>query len=199
MASASSARKCERMREPGTVTKAGAVGNFRHTVPFISVLLALSSRQSSNSIGTGGNLQNVTKKYGWTESLWELTIEHRCGFLECPGGSAYNFELRMEGLIKHSSENVLGLRRWLPLVLFAAGLIATGLVAQASRAQRSESTQLELGKTIEGQIAGGQSQEYHLSVEAGEYVNVSVEQRSIDVTIACIGPDGKTLLAADSF
>src|SRR5262245_17400719 len=99
--------------------------------------------------------------------------------------------------MKHSSQNVR-LCRWF-LVLFAAGCIATGLLGQAGRAPSSESTQLELGNTIEGQLAGGQSHEYHFTVQAGQYVRVLVEQHSINVTIACFGPNGRELVVADSF
>jgi len=89
------------------------------------------------------------------------------------------------------SQNMLRSCGWLPVVLLAAGCIV-GLLAQ-------ESALLEPGKTIESQLAGRQSHEYHFAVQAGQYVNISIEQRTINVAIACIGPDGKDLFMADSF
>src|SRR5262249_19561874 len=41
--------------------------------------------------------------------------------------------------------------------------------------------------------------EYHFTVQAGQYVRVLVEQHSINVTVACFGPDGRELFLADSF
>jgi CHAT domain len=69
------------------------------------------------------------------------------------------------------------LRWWLPVALFAAGCIATGSLAQTGRPQETEVTQqLEIGKTIERQLAGGQSHEYHFTLAAGQYARVLVEQ-----------------------
>src|SRR5262245_27844594 len=89
------------------------------------------------------------------------------------------------------------MRRRLLLVLFTAGCIIADLSVQT--ATLAETVLLEPGKTIEGQLAGGQSHEYHFPVQVGQYVNVSIEQRSINVAIACIGPDGKELFVVDSF
>src|SRR5690349_4434154 len=119
--------------------------------------------------------------------MFELTIDHCSGFLECPGGSAYNFELRTGGPIKQSSQNVRRLR-WCLALLFAAGCIATGSPAQTVRVQATEAAQeLEVGKTIEGRLAGGQSHEYHFTLTAGQYARVLVEQHTINVEVAVIG------------
>jgi hypothetical protein len=69
-----------------------------------------------------------------SDENWELTIDHCSGFLECPGDSAYNFELRTGGPIKQSSQNLRRLRCL--ALLFAAGCIATESPAQTVRVQR---------------------------------------------------------------
>jgi CHAT domain-containing protein/tetratricopeptide (TPR) repeat protein len=61
------------------------------------------------------------------------------------------------------------------------------------------STVLKAGETIEGQLTGDQSQEYRVILQANQYVRVTVEQRSINVAVSCIGPDGNELLSVDSF
>src|SRR5262245_54494524 len=89
------------------------------------------------------------------------------------------------------------LRRGLPFLLLTAGCLPAAMGVQTPAAQRAESTLLEPGRTIEAQLSGGESHEYHFSVQSGQYVNVSIEQRTIDVAVACFGPDGKDLFAAD--
>ena len=74
------------------------------------------------------------------------------------------------------------------LLTVLCAILALGLQIRAT--QSAESTLLETGKTIEGQLAGGESREYHFSLQAGQYVDVVIAQKSIDVSIACFGPDG---------
>jgi hypothetical protein len=87
-------------------------------------------------------------------------------------------------------------RWWLILMPLLAGCVAMRLLAQSDAAQ---STLLELGKSIERQLAGGQSHEYHFTLQAGQYARVLAEQRTINVAVAIFGPDGKQLLAGDSY
>src|SRR5262249_21778585 len=61
-----------------------------------------------------------------------------------------------------------------------------------------ESMPLEPGKAVERQLAGGQSHEYQLFLEAGQYARVRVDQVGINVAIACLGPDGKERFAVDT-
>ena len=99
---------------------------------------------------------------------------------------------------KFTSALAAQVRRWLRLPLFAVGWTATGLFAQTIPAASTDSTTLEPGKTIEQLLAGGQSHEYTFALQAAKYVKVSIEQRTINVAIACFGPNGRELLAADS-
>ena len=54
-----------------------------------------------------------------------------------------------------------------------------------------EPVQLELGKTIEREMAGGQTHTYQIKLTAGQFMRVVVEQKGIDVTLTLAGPDGK--------
>src|SRR5262249_49149397 len=89
--------------------------------------------------------------------------------------------------------------RFLGACFFTALCILASLRMQSRATPRADSVVLEPGKAIEGQLAGGEAQEFQFLVQSGQYVNVSIEQRSIDVAIACFGPDAKELFAADSF
>ena len=57
---------------------------------------------------------------------------------------------------------------------------------------------LELGKPIERELAGGQSHSYQLTLAAGQYLHVVVDQRGIDVLVTLFGPDGKPAVEVDS-
>ena len=98
----------------------------------------------------------------------------------------------------HSSQNIRGLRWWLPVVLFAAGCVGTGLLAQTGQQQAGESTQLEVGKTIEREFAGGEWHDHHFTLRTGEYARFSVEPVSIFVTITVFGPDSKQLFQVNT-
>src|SRR5215471_6016586 len=88
---------------------------------------------------------------------------------------------------------------WLPHVLLAA----TRLFAQTDSAgdpmAATESQRLEPERTIERRLAGGQSHLYAFTLQAGQYTRVRVEQRSVNVGVACHGPGGKELFAADAY
>jgi CHAT domain-containing protein/Tfp pilus assembly protein PilF len=71
-----------------------------------------------------------------------------------------------------------------------AALLTRSLVPEVSGA----STALELGKVVEGRLAGGQSQEYCLSMRANQYAKVVVEQRSVSTSVSVLGPDGKPVM-----
>jgi len=85
------------------------------------------------------------------------------------------------------------------LTLVAIGSIGAAIGAQSQPAPGAGTALLAPGETIQGQLAGGESHDYHVIVQAGQYVRVSVEQRTINVAIACYGPDGKELFVSDSF
>src|SRR5262245_38954917 len=61
----------------------------------------------------------------------------------------------------------------------SAGAVGNLNFEQAGRATQPEAIPLELGKPIERELAGGQSHAYQITLAAGQYLNVVVEQRGI--------------------
>jgi CHAT domain-containing protein/Flp pilus assembly protein TadD len=57
---------------------------------------------------------------------------------------------------------------------------------------------LEMGKPIERELAGRQSHVYQITLATGQYLNVVVEQRGVDVVVTLLGPDSKKLIEVDS-
>ena len=54
-----------------------------------------------------------------------------------------------------------------------------------------EPAQLEPGQSLEREIVGGQTHTYQITLTAGQFMRVVVEQKGIDVTLTLAGPDGK--------
>jgi CHAT domain-containing protein/tetratricopeptide (TPR) repeat protein len=77
------------------------------------------------------------------------------------------------------------LRAWLAVLSWAA------VDLEALRAE--DATPLEPGKSLDRQIAGGQSHRYRFAIDVGQYAMVSVDQRSVNVVISVEGPDGRKL------
>jgi tetratricopeptide (TPR) repeat protein len=57
---------------------------------------------------------------------------------------------------------------------------------------------LEPGKPVERELAGGQSHDYQITLSAGQFMKVIVEQRGIDVVVGLLGPDAKPIMEFDS-
>jgi CHAT domain-containing protein/Tfp pilus assembly protein PilF len=57
---------------------------------------------------------------------------------------------------------------------------------------------LETGKTIERELAGGQSHSYQLTLRADQYLLAVIDQQGIDVVVRLLGPDGKQIAEFDS-
>jgi hypothetical protein len=66
----------------------------------------------------------------------------------------------------------------------------------AQSAQETDS--LEPGKPIERELSGGQSHSYKITMISGQYLQVVVDQRGIDVAVALFAPDGKKISEVDS-
>jgi CHAT domain-containing protein/Tfp pilus assembly protein PilF len=58
--------------------------------------------------------------------------------------------------------------------------------------------QLEQGKPIEREFAGGQSHSYQITPAAGRYVKLVVDQRGIDIEVKLSGSDGNEVIKFDS-
>lgn len=83
-------------------------------------------------------------------------------------------------------------------------LISASITAQTSTGPSSSSQQttvavpLEPGKPIERELAGGPSHSYQLTLAAGQYLHVVVDQRGIDVVVVLLGPNGEKFIEVDS-
>jgi CHAT domain-containing protein/Tfp pilus assembly protein PilF len=86
----------------------------------------------------------------------------------------------------------------LPFVQIQASpsMLCASLVSQAQEDQHAR--QLEPGKPIERDLAGGQSHSYQLTLDAGQYVKLVVDQRGVDVVVHLSGPDGRQFMEFDS-
>jgi CHAT domain-containing protein len=56
---------------------------------------------------------------------------------------------------------------------------------------------LEINKPIERELAADETHAYQLTLIAGQYARVLIDQRRIDVAVAAFGPDGKKLFDTD--
>ncbi|MBO0861229.1 MAG: CHAT domain-containing protein [Chloracidobacterium sp.] len=68
----------------------------------------------------------------------------------------------------------------------------------AARQDDQQVQRLERGKPIERELAGDQSQVYQLSLDAGQYVKLVLDQRGIDVVVRILGPDAGQAVEFDS-
>src|SRR6185436_19110082 len=85
------------------------------------------------------------------------------------------------GPIEHSSHDRRHFYGWLAVALFATGCIATRVLAQIAPPPAAEVTELELGKTVERQLAGGQSHEFRVTLQAGQYANFLLAPQTVRV------------------
>jgi CHAT domain-containing protein/Flp pilus assembly protein TadD len=75
----------------------------------------------------------------------------------------------------------------IPLLVCTLGLSASAQVAP-------EPTTLVPGQPVERQIAGGESHTYQITLQAGQFMRVVLEQKAIGVTLVLAAPDGKQVL-----
>jgi hypothetical protein len=59
-------------------------------------------------------------------------------------------------------------------------------------------TKLEQGKPVERELKGGEVHAYSIQLKASQLLNLTVDQRGIDVVATLIAPDGKQLVEMDS-
>jgi hypothetical protein len=57
---------------------------------------------------------------------------------------------------------------------------------------------LVVGQPVTREMRGGEEHEYQLTLSAGQYARVVVDQKGIDVVLALLGVDGKPLLEVDN-
>lgn len=80
------------------------------------------------------------------------------------------------------------------LTLCAAVALALAFAATASGQLMS----LEIGSTLERELAPGDTQAYAIRTTDGQFVFVAVDQTSIDVVVQLVGPDGVVLQEIDA-
>ena len=98
---------------------------------------------------------------------------------------------------------------WLLCLLFAVGpvtqsnaftLLPDAQASMGSKLQGQEGSvvrPLELGKSIESELKGGESHAYQVTLAADQYLSLVVEQRGINLVVALVGPDSKKLSETD--
>jgi erythromycin esterase len=86
--------------------------------------------------------------------------------------------------------------RGIPLMLLSLLLSATASRGQADPVD--DTRQLDGVRPIERTMRGGEVHRYQISLTAGHYLNLVVDQRGIDVVVIALGPDGTMIREVDS-
>src|SRR5262245_46766240 len=76
------------------------------------------------------------------------------------------------------------------------GLLYSGVVSSAQGEE--EIRWLEPAKPIERELTGGQPHSYQMTLAAGQYIKLLIDQRGIDLAVRLFGPDGKLIIEFDS-
>lgn len=71
-------------------------------------------------------------------------------------------------------------------------------VGENGKAQDEHDAVLESGKPIERELAGGESHSYRLTLAAGQFCRIVIEQRGIDIVVAVYDPNGAKIVEVDS-
>ena len=64
-------------------------------------------------------------------------------------------------------------------------------------AQTAQMTAIEVGKPLERELSGSQKHYYQITLTAGQYASVTIEQRGIDVVVYLLGTAGKASIEYD--
>ena len=89
----------------------------------------------------------------------------------------------------------LRFKRWAMIPTFCLMfLLGAGHAVQ----QAAELESLEVGRLILRDLKGGQSHSYEISLAAGQYAHVVVDQKGIDVVVKLLAPDGNLITEVDS-
>ena len=70
-------------------------------------------------------------------------------------------------------------------------------VRPTSPSSKSTPTEIQAGFKAERDLSGGEHHTYPLTLKAGDYLKLVVEQRGIDVVVRLLGPDGQKLANVD--
>src|SRR5215467_6856751 len=92
--------------------------------------------------------------------------------------------------------------RSLTLAFFAAAAAVSGQnlsptpISQRDGAPDAE--RLERGKPIQRDLAGSQAHDYRVTLKAGQFLDLLVQKKGIDVTVTVSGPDGMKLSESET-
>ncbi|HKQ75955.1 MAG TPA: tetratricopeptide repeat protein [Blastocatellia bacterium] len=82
---------------------------------------------------------------------------------------------------------------WLPWFMFGASVSSRAWASQVDPAAR----ELEMGHPIMREFAGEQRHSYQLTLQAGQFLRVMVEQRGANLAVLVFGPDDKQVAEFD--
>lgn len=80
----------------------------------------------------------------------------------------------------------------LTLIIFALFIVSASVAGQAAIRE------LTLGVPLEAELKGGEPQSFNMRLTAGEYIQVIIEQKGIDISAKLFDPSGKEMSAVDS-
>jgi CHAT domain-containing protein/Tfp pilus assembly protein PilF len=86
----------------------------------------------------------------------------------------------------------------LRLTAIALAALLTGHARAQGNSQSAEVPPLTIGNLIEHELGTGQTHRYQITLTAGQYLKISVEQRGADVAVALRSADGVAMAEADS-
>ena len=70
--------------------------------------------------------------------------------------------------------------------------------SRQSTAPQNAAVTLALDQPVEREISGGQTQSYQITLAAGQFASVTVQQRGIDVVVRLFAPDNQLIAEVDS-
>src|SRR5687767_6816519 len=77
-------------------------------------------------------------------------------------------------------------------------LLLSGLLNTVRSQDQVSPQTLTLGQPVAREMRGGEQHTYQVTLSAGQYARLSVDQKGIDVVLALLGADGKPLLEVDN-
>jgi CHAT domain-containing protein len=90
---------------------------------------------------------------------------------------------------------------WLLLLSAAVNAANSHSTSEVSRLRpqgQASAYSLVVGQSVMREMTGGEQHTYQVSLSAGQYARIRVEQKGIDVVLALLGADGRQLLEVDN-
>ena len=85
-----------------------------------------------------------------------------------------------------------------PLISLTLLLLLSTITGAAKTQSESAEPSLIQGSKLERRLAGGQAHSYPIQLTSGQYLQLVVTQRGIDVVVTLFAPDGKEIIKQDS-